>query len=286
MSEHPKKNDSEFADPQSETEHHHDLISIKGSILVFIGLLIGTALTVAAAQVDFGSTLVNFVIAMLIAVAKASLVVYFFMSFRHEVSFNKIYALGSLVFLAIFLSFCAVDWFTRGDYQDLYWSMHKKESPFPEMKALQAAQGSKFETPWVSNPELIEVGKKAFAVSCASCHGNGGMGDGVAAAGLNPKPRNLTSKDNWKGERKFYHIYDVIMKGLPGTQMSSFAALPMDERFGIAHYILTLGGLAVEKDTNADLAKIGIDPSKPKGGLSESRKEIPIQLAIEAIAVD
>lgn len=286
MSDNHSKHDSEFSDPQSETEHHHDLISIKGALLVFLGLMIGTALTVGAARVDFGSSLVNFIIAMIIAVAKASLVVYFFMSFRNEVRFNKAYALSSLIFLAIFLSFCAVDWFTRGDYKDNYWSMHMNEKPFPEMMALQASQASKFDTPWVSNPELLDVGKKAYAVSCASCHGSAGHGDGVAATAMNPKPRNFSTKEGWKGPIKFFHIYDVIMKGLPGTQMSSFGALPPDERFGIAHYVLSMTGESTQVDSPSDLAKIGIDPSKPKGGLVDDRKEIPIEIAIDAIAVD
>ncbi|MFI5322564.1 MAG: c-type cytochrome [Thermodesulfobacteriota bacterium] len=35
-------------------------------------------------------------------------------------------------------------------------------------------------------------GKETFQNTCASCHGPEGKGDGVAAAALNPKPRNLS----------------------------------------------------------------------------------------------
>jgi mono/diheme cytochrome c family protein len=43
-------------------------------------------------------------------------------------------------------------------------------------------------------PEPPEVdGALAFAADCASCHGPGGQGDGVLAAGLDPKPANLTT---------------------------------------------------------------------------------------------
>lgn len=34
-------------------------------------------------------------------------------------------------------------------------------------------------------------GKSTFSAFCASCHGNGGHGDGPAAAGMNPKPANF-----------------------------------------------------------------------------------------------
>lgn len=38
---------------------------------------------------------------------------------------------------------------------------------------------------------LIEEGRALFETNCASCHGTAGMGDGAAAAALDPKPRNL-----------------------------------------------------------------------------------------------
>ena len=36
-------------------------------------------------------------------------------------------------------------------------------------------------------------GKKLAETNCVSCHGNGGKGDGPAAAALNPKPADWTS---------------------------------------------------------------------------------------------
>jgi mono/diheme cytochrome c family protein len=39
--------------------------------------------------------------------------------------------------------------------------------------------------------EAIAAGKKIFATNCATCHGDKGKGDGVAAAGLTPKPANF-----------------------------------------------------------------------------------------------
>lgn len=38
------------------------------------------------------------------------------------------------------------------------------------------------------------AGTSLFATYCASCHGAAGRGDGLAAAALNPLPRDLTSR--------------------------------------------------------------------------------------------
>lgn len=37
-------------------------------------------------------------------------------------------------------------------------------------------------------------GAETYKLYCLPCHGEKGMGDGVAAAALNPKPRNFTDK--------------------------------------------------------------------------------------------
>ena len=55
-------------------------------------------------------------------------------------------------------------------------------------------------------------GKGLFEKNCASCHGAGGKGDGVAAASLNPKPKDLTDKTLMAG-LKDEQLSDVIKKG-------------------------------------------------------------------------
>ena len=62
-------------------------------------------------------------------------------------------------------------------------------------------------TPWVAptwtdtiknplkgNLKSTDEGKKLYVQNCAVCHGEKGRGDGIAAAGLNPKPANHTSE--------------------------------------------------------------------------------------------
>ena len=52
------------------------------------------------------------------------------------------------------------------------------------------------------------AGKAPFVANCASCHGEGGKGDGPVGAALNPAPRDFT-----KGDFKF----DTDGDGKAGT---------------------------------------------------------------------
>lgn len=89
---------------------------------------------------------------------------------------------------------------------------------------------------------LIEKGKAAYkTATCNLCHGDNGAGDGPAAAGLNPKPRNLISEPfkNKKGAT-IEGIYDVTTNGLPGTTMTAYKHLPEADRCAISNYVLSL----------------------------------------------
>ena len=82
------------------------------------GLLVLTVITVAVAQMDFGQ--MNLLIAMGIAVVKATLVAMFFMHLKYD---NRIYMLvfvGSLLFLGVFIIFTMFDTLRRGDiYEEI-----------------------------------------------------------------------------------------------------------------------------------------------------------------------
>jgi len=149
--------------------------------------------------------------------------------------------------------------------------------------AAQASGRSKFSKPWVATPELVANGKQVFQVNCQTCHGPEGKGNGPASTALNPKPRNFTAATGWKQGRKPSQIFHTISTGLGG--MPSFASLSTDDRWSVVHYVRTLGPHAGEKDTVADLKKIGIDPSKDNGGGSADQV-IPIDLAIDRLALE
>ena len=153
----------------------------------------------------------------------------------------------------------------------------KAEAPAPGGKR----EVSKFSKAWIVTPELVAHGKAVFQSNCVTCHGAEGKGDGPTSAGLNPKPRNFTGAADWKQGRKPSQIFHTISTGL--NAMPAFATLSKDDRWGVVHYVRSLGPHAGEKDTTADLTKIGIDPTKDNGG-ADADQSIPIGLAIDQMA--
>lgn len=88
-------------------------------------------------------------------------------------------------------------------------------------------------------PELLQKGKASFETNCASCHGPGGAGDGVAAAALSPKPRNLATAP-LKGGDKPAQIFATLGTGVPNTAMVAFTYLPEEERWALAYHVAGL----------------------------------------------
>lgn len=65
--------------------------------------------------------------------------------------------------------------------------------------------------------------QEIFNMRCTPCHGAGGKGDGAASAGLDPKPRDLTSAE-WQKSVTDDHIDKIIMYG--GVAVGKSAAMP------------------------------------------------------------
>lgn len=89
---------------------------VKVYILVFIALAVGTVITVGAARVDFGGHL-NVIVALLIAVVKASLVAAIFMHLKWERSLWIWYSLGICAIFFVFLM--AIPVLTNSDHPAL-----------------------------------------------------------------------------------------------------------------------------------------------------------------------
>ena len=78
---------------------------------VFVALLVGTAVTVLAAQVDFGR--MNDVVAMTIAVTKMMLVLLFFMHVRYSSRLIWVIVASMFFWLIILLSLTLSDYTSR-----------------------------------------------------------------------------------------------------------------------------------------------------------------------------
>lgn len=60
-------------------------------------------------------------------------------------------------------------------------------------------------------PAMVEA-KQLFGTVCAACHGTNGMGDGPAAASLNPKPRAYSDME-WQKVATDEGIANIILVG-------------------------------------------------------------------------
>ena len=93
--------------PAQEHEHVGHVVSLKILFGVFAALTFLTVVTVVASLFDFGEF--NLVVAMVIAVIKASLVVLFFMHLVWDRPFNAIVFVGCLIFVGLFISLALLD---------------------------------------------------------------------------------------------------------------------------------------------------------------------------------
>lgn len=90
--------------------------------------------------------------------------------------------------------------------------------------ALAAGCGKKSESPQAeptttaettpAAPAVLsaEEAQTTFKTVCATCHGEGGLGNGPAAVALNPKPRNYTDKA-WQSSVTDDQIKQTILMG-------------------------------------------------------------------------
>ena len=106
---------------------------------------------------------------------------------------------------------------------------------------------SKVKEPWVSSPALLLKGEKVYQINCASCHGNKGVGDGIVAASLIPKPRNLR-EGQWKQGGSSIQLYTTLISGVEGSSMVSFSYLSQLDRWALVHYIRSITKNKVEDD--------------------------------------
>ncbi|MBI1864786.1 MAG: cytochrome c [Nitrospirae bacterium] len=132
-----------------------------------------------------------------------------------------------------------------------------------QMKALLKkvpAKAQKAKNPVRDTPEGQAKAKELYAKSCAVCHGEGGKGDGPAAAGLPVKPADFTDAEH----QKIYTegtMYWIVTNGWKESGMPGFAkTIPRDDRWRLVRHVLGFSAGAPPAET----AK----PGAEKGGTS------------------
>ena len=110
----------------------------------------------------------------------------------------------------------------------------------PMNQRFAAALGTEAALELPRKPIDIVAGRRLFEANCASCHGALGMGDGPAAAALNPKPPAIGSAATM-GSVAPAMMFRKISVGVIGTAMVGFSPkLSADDRWNIVMYLGSL----------------------------------------------
>ena len=89
------------------------IVPVRIYVTIFLVLLVGTALTVLAALQDFPWQL-NTIVAMTIAITKATFVVLYFMHVRYSARLIWVIVASALFWLVILFALTFSDYWTRG----------------------------------------------------------------------------------------------------------------------------------------------------------------------------
>lgn len=96
-------------------------------------------------------------------------------------------------------------------------------------------------TVMTATPALLTRGQALYGQNCSPCHGPTGHGDGPAAKGLNPPPRNFTQNAGWKNGYQKEGIWKTLQEGVKGSGMVAYDYLPQKDRMALVHYVQSLG---------------------------------------------
>ena len=89
------------------------IVSVRVYITIFLVLLVGTALTVAAAFVDFKIPAMNTIVALTIATVKATFVVLYFMHVRYSSRLIWVIVAAALFWMGILFALTFSDYWSR-----------------------------------------------------------------------------------------------------------------------------------------------------------------------------
>ncbi len=132
---------STHAENEHLSDDSHELSHVaspKVLITTFVTLLILTGVTVAVARIDVAREHLEnlaLVVALAIAVVKATVVMLYFMHLKYDKRFNALIIVSSLVFIGAFIGFAMWDSFEyQQDVRD--YRIHEKKQVLPSHEPL------------------------------------------------------------------------------------------------------------------------------------------------------
>ncbi len=93
-------------------------------------------------------------------------------------------------------------------------------------------------------PDIARA-QQLYTENCASCHGETGMGDGMAAVGMEPAPTDFHDAER-AHQRSLFGLYNTITLGVAGTPMPARPDLSDMDRWALSFYV---GGMYADAAT-------------------------------------
>ena len=86
----------------------------------------------------------------------------------------------------------------------------------------------------------LATGRAIYERSCASCHGDRGLGDGPAAKGMNPAPPAIGNATDMIDATPAL-LFRVVSVGIPGTAMATWSdRLTVQDRWNVVAYVQSM----------------------------------------------
>jgi cytochrome c oxidase subunit 4 len=103
---------------------HVHIPHVKALVAVWAALIVLTGTTAAVSYIELGE--LNIIVALLIALIKASLVAWIFMGVRYSTNLTRLFVVAGLVWLSIMIMITFSDYHSRNwTYQPQPWSQTK-----------------------------------------------------------------------------------------------------------------------------------------------------------------
>lgn len=140
-----------------------------------------------------------------------------------------------LAFITLFLTACGAQGSEPGSgmgtKNDGMMTRHHAEIP---------AEYAGLTNPIPADAASLERGAALYAMNCASCHGDGGMGDGPAGAALDPAPAPVAHTSQMMADD--YLFWRISEGGVPfATTMPAWKVLDEQARWDMVNYMRALG---------------------------------------------
>jgi cytochrome c oxidase cbb3-type subunit 2 len=122
----------------------------------------------------------------------------------------------------------------------------------PVLNASAAMSRRHGDYPRLASSQDRNRGTQLYASNCASCHGARGQGNGSGAAGLRPRPTNLSEHDY-----TLDRLSSALWNGVEGTAMPAWRDLPLQDLSAIAEVVRGFHSAEAEPTVPQDVVDLG-----------------------------